>query len=77
VLLTGLLVFAVLATTDRIAAFAFAGISIGLVLALIQARCWAQEHTPRCSPAVSLWTLKSRRRQLTQRDDIRAAHLVH
>lgn len=35
VLLTGLLVFAVLATTDRIAAVAFAGIPIGLVLVLI------------------------------------------
>ena len=34
-LLTGLLVFAVLATTDRIAAVAFAGIPIGLVLVLI------------------------------------------
>ena len=35
VLLTALLVFAVLATTDRIAAVAFAGIPIGLVLVLI------------------------------------------
>jgi aquaporin Z len=36
VLLTGALVFAVLATTDRIAAVAFAGIPIGLVPVLIQ-----------------------------------------
>lgn len=35
VLLTAFLVFAVLATTDRIAAVAFAGIPIGLVLVLI------------------------------------------
>lgn len=35
VLLTGFLVFAVLATTDRIASVAFAGIPIGLVLVLI------------------------------------------
>jgi len=71
VLLTGLLVFAVLATTDRIAAVAFAGIPIG-------AR--ARSHPPRRDPGrqhLGQSSAQHRARDLRRRLGSRAALALH